>query len=175
MTKVDPHTLPYDDQIARLTREIDALRQKLATLESELDWWQQGRDLYGSDVSANGEVPDGTATVSAGAQTAAAGGKTTELVPGSDVLGSPGTKPTLAQAIVRVMADGPRKRWTATQVMADLRANDWMPKGTSAEHQVRTKLAHLARGQNRTLRRVEHGVYALSKSGSAALVPAEGP
>jgi hypothetical protein len=165
MTQVDPHTLPYDDQIVRLTGELDAVRQQLATLESELDWWQQGRELYGSADSGNG----------AGEQTTEYEAKTTELVPGSDVLLSPGTKPTLAQAIVRVMADGSRKRWTASQIMDGLRTKGWMPKGTSAEHQVRTKLASLARGQNKTLRRVAHGVYALSKSEAAAIVPAEGP
>jgi hypothetical protein len=158
MSHIDPHGLHYDERIADLTTRLNGARQRVNELESELEWWQRGRALYGHDLP-----PDDI------------GGKTTELVPSRDVLLQPGTKPTLAQAIVRVMKDGELSEWTPPQIMDALRTNGWMPKGSSAEHMVRTRLAQMARYEDGPLTRVRHGVYALNDSKSASLTPAEGP
>jgi hypothetical protein len=76
----------------------------------------------------------------------------------------PAKKPTLTDAIIRVMSDGSEAGWTALQVMEALRARGWMPNGTSAEHVVRAKLAFLARGDAPPLRRIAHGIYEISAS-----------
>jgi hypothetical protein len=80
--------------------------------------------------------------------------------------GLPLRKPTLTQAILKVIGDGPQSEWTAPEVMNQLRARGWMPNGSSAEHVVRARLASLARGDDAVLSRVSHGVYALSGGGS---------
>jgi hypothetical protein len=152
---MDAHELPYDERIATLTKELEGLRLRVEEVEAELDWWQRGRALFGSGAT-NGAP------------------RTTELAPATVVFGT-GAKPTLAQAIVRLMADGDRESWTAPEVMEGLRARGWMPQSKSAEHFVRSKLASLARGDDRTLDRVSHGVYALHRSGDASLIQAEGP
>lgn len=150
----NPIELPYDQQIADLERELDEARKKAAALEARLDWWKQGRELYGH---------------------ATPNGKITELVPEEHVFQT-GAKPTLAQGIIRVMksAEPPRETWNAAQVMTELRNRGWMPNGSTAEHVVRARLAKMAR-EDGGLRRVEHGVYALSDSPTATLIPAEGP
>jgi hypothetical protein len=150
----NPIELPYDEQIADLERRLDEARKNAAALEAQLDWWKQGRELYGHGKTTNG--------------------KTTELVPEEHVFQT-GAKPTLAQAIVRVMksAEPARERWNAAQVMTELRNRGWMPNGPTAEHVVRARLAKMAR-EDGGLKRVEHGVYALSDSPTATLIPAEG-
>jgi hypothetical protein len=157
MTQSDPHRLPYDARIAELTARLLDARHKVTELEAELEWWQRGRALYGHDLPHDG-----------------AGGKVTELVPSREVLLQPGTKPTLAQAIVRIMQDGEQNQWSPPQIMDELRSHGWMPNGSSAEHMVRTKLAQMARDPNGPVKRVRHGVYALSDSASSVLMPAEG-
>lgn len=131
MTSTKPQELAYDAQIADLTRQLEAAREKMAELEARLDWWQRGRDLYGS--------PDSNGS--------------------SSVVGA--GKPTLAKAILRVMNEGDQTEWAAGAIMESLRSRGWMPNGTSAEHAVRTKVAKLARGEDAALQRVRHGVYAL--------------
>jgi hypothetical protein len=43
-----PQALPYDTRIAELSERLEAARGEVAAIESELDWWRKGRDLYGS-------------------------------------------------------------------------------------------------------------------------------
>jgi exonuclease VII small subunit len=150
----DPVELPYDEKIADLERQLEAARQSTLALEGQLEWWKRGRELYGH---------------------AATNGNATELVPEEHVFQT-GTKPTLAQGIVRVMksAQPGKETWTTTQVMAELRDRGWMPNGSSAEQVVRARLARMAR-EDGGLKRVEHGIYALSDSPTATLIPAEGP
>jgi hypothetical protein len=139
MTSTDPQQLPYDEQIADLDSKLAYARQKVTELEAELDWWQRGRDLYGQRAA------------------------TTSAAPGKQR--TPGTKPTLAQAIGLVMEAGLPEltHWTAPEVMERLRANGWMPNGKNAEHTVRSKLGQLAR-EDGSLRRVGHGVYTLGNT-----------
>ena len=75
-----------------------------------------------------------------------------------------GAKPTLAQAIVRVMNEGGRTEWPTSAIMEALEDRGWMPNGTTAVHAVRTKLAKLARGDDAALQRVHHGTYALREA-----------
>jgi hypothetical protein len=129
MNSAGPQELPYDAQIAALTEQLEEAREKAAAIEAQLDWWQRGRDLYGSPKS-NGNV-------------------------------ARGAKPTLAQAIVRLMSESDRPEWTAGMIMEGLRSHGWMPNGSTAKHAVRTKLAKLARGEDAVLQRVHHGIYTL--------------
>jgi hypothetical protein len=69
--KLDKHEL--DDEIRRVTQELEASRQQVSILESKLDWLLRGQELYG------GSRQDGRVGT------------------------SPLRKPTLTQAIINVM------------------------------------------------------------------------
>jgi hypothetical protein len=60
MTSIEPQKLPYDVQIADLTRRLNEAREDVKALESELDWWLRGRDLYGSPDSNGSAAPKPT-------------------------------------------------------------------------------------------------------------------
>jgi hypothetical protein len=146
MSHAEPQELPYEAEIAHLTRELNEAREEVAKLEgarekateleARLRWWQQGRDLFGSG-SNGGTAPAGE------------------------------SKPTLAKAILHVMHEGDRTEWPTGTIMEALESRGWMPNGTTAEHAVRTKLAKLARGEDAVLQRVRHGTYALREAVSA--------
>jgi DNA-binding XRE family transcriptional regulator len=136
MSAISPHELDYADQIADLSEKLDAARQTVIQLESKLEWWERGRDLYGVPAS-NGS------------------GHATERF---------GEKPTLAQAIIHVFkaAQEGKTEWMVAQIIVELRDRGWMPTGKSAEQQVRTKLSQLSRGPDAQLHRVVQGVYELA-------------
>ena len=141
MPEIDPHLLPYDTQIADLTRKLADARNAVAALEKELDWWTSGRDLYGTPSSPNGDRLLHVAQAHAG------------------------KKPTLgdALAIVIATANPGQTDWTAKQILAQLRDRGWLPGGQDPDHRVRAKLAEMARGDDSRLRRVGYGVYALTE------------
>src|SRR5437899_2199290 len=116
MTSAEPQELAYDEQIGHLTRQLEIARQKVAGLESELDWWKRGRELFG-------HPPNGSIGLATGS-----------------------TKPTLAQGLFLIADEAfPEKiEWTASEMMAALRERGWMPTGKYAEHSVRTKLSNVA-------------------------------
>lgn len=128
MASIKPKELPYESQIADLTRQLDAAKETVTELEAQLDWWRKGRDLYGASGSQSAEQ-----------------------------------KPTLADAILRVMDEGDQTEWPTAAIIEGLKSRGWMPNGTSAVHAVRTRLAKLARGENPALERVYHGTYALKE------------
>jgi hypothetical protein len=132
MNSISPQALAYDAEIADLTQQLEKARERVKTLEGELDWWERGRDMFGHSAS-NGSAPSEP-------------------------------KPTLAQAIVRLMIEGDRTEWPTSAIMEALESRGWMPNGATAEHAVRSKLAKLARGENAALERVHHGTYALREA-----------
>jgi hypothetical protein len=146
-TQVDPRDLPYEATIAELNQrlrdakaklvDLERVRMLVAELQDELDWWTRGRDRYASGPTAESapDEPDPTPV-----------------------------KPTLARAIVTIVgtAQPGKTAWSVAEIMAQLRDRGWMPNGDSAEHVVRARTAQLARGEHPSLRRVEHGVYALN-------------
>lgn len=50
-----PKELPYEAQIADLSRQLETAREHVAELETQLDWWRKGRDLYGASNSKGAE------------------------------------------------------------------------------------------------------------------------
>lgn len=128
----DLHDLPYDEQIAEISRKLSFARQTVGELEAELDWWTRGRELYGGTRDPN-KLLDRKPT----------------LAQALVVVMESGLDP-----------DMEKREWTAPEIMEALRAQGWMPNGKNAEHTVRTKLGQLARPDG-PLVRVRHGVYAL--------------
>jgi hypothetical protein len=132
MSVIGAHELDYTEQIADLSRKLDAARQAVVQLESEVEWWERGRDLYGPPAS-NGS------------------GKTIER---------PTLARAIIQ-VFETAQEG-KTEWMVSQIISELRDRGWMPTGKSAEQQVRTKLSQLSRGPDAQLSRVVQGVYRLA-------------
>ena len=155
----------FDERIKVLEEREDELKEQLAKVSQELAWFREGRALFGE-----GPKDDGTASET--------GGKTTELVPSTEVLQSKGTKPTLRQAILRSLLDreadsrGRELQWQVPMVISELKARGWLPGGKNGENMVRHMLGDMVkRGQ---LVRPAYGKYALAPAMRRAELSAGG-
>lgn len=132
----------YRDRVrtleARLVREEQACRKT----EAELDWVRTGVELF-----VAGDAPTETAPP-------LTGGVSTN-----------GNKPSLREAILRVMGEKPGKPWKAPELMGVLEQRGWMPNSPEhAEHIVRSRLSTLTKAGE--LRKVGYGLYKLPKGAS---------
>jgi len=129
-----------DEKVAELRGRVSASEDELNRLRTELEWWETGQRLFGDDeggVTENGAAP----------------------APAPSRGASSGRRPSLRQAILLILEEGPRKTWKTDQVIAELRRREWFPSGENAEHHVRSMLAHMHRkGQ---ARRMARGAYRL--------------
>ena len=172
----DPTSLSpsvFDARIEALEKREDSLNSELVKVSQELAWWRKGRDLF-----VAGEEPESEALENhENGSVDTAAGKSVELVPSSDVLSSPGVKPTLRQAILRSMFDrkpvgGREIPWAVPMVISELESRGWAPGGKNAENMVRHMMGDMVkRGQ---LVRPGYGKYTLSPDMRAARLDAGG-
>ncbi len=136
----------FDERIKELEDRVAAALATYQSAQAELEWWRQGRRLF-----VEGETHAG------GRQQEPFG---EEARPQQDSRGlSPGGKPTLRSAILRVMLerDGPVRN---EDLIESLRERNWLPSGKNALHNVRAKVAELSR-QGEVIR-VDRGTYRLA-------------
>lgn len=167
MTSFDPTALPaafYDERIGSLQRREAELASELGQVRKQLDWWREGRSLFVEGSADRPGLPDG------GKEKVETGGNqqngSTEILPSTDFFVSSGTKPSLRQAIMRVMLDEPAQAngtetgWTVPAIVGALRARRWEPGGKNVDNMVRHMLGDMVkRGQ---LERPGYGAYALA-------------
>jgi hypothetical protein len=72
---------------------------------------------------------------------------------------APPVKPSLAEAILRVMAEQSHAAWSGEEVLTALARKDWAPGGKTPKNSVAATLSRL-RDEGR-LRRVDRGLYEL--------------
>jgi hypothetical protein len=119
-------------RVQELREEIERTRQELNQLTDELEWWMAGRKFFGPSQDTGANS------------------------------GVAEAKPTLREAIRRVMSERPTSTWPAERVIEELRGRSWLPSGKNAEHTVRSMLANM-KNQNQ-LKRVGRGRYRLAPS-----------
>ena len=152
----------YEDRISELEQTIAELEERLVRSRRQLEWWQQGRELFadseaGATPEADTEPSDETASPINRA----------DFVPTVDEIRATGAKPKLRHAVLRVFLDFPTRNGHEPSVAAgiiidELTRHGWMPGGKNADNIVRHMLRELAKkGQ---LRRPSYGRYALAPS-----------
>jgi hypothetical protein len=145
----------FDGQIESLEKQLEEQLASAERTRSRLQWFKDGRYLFGETASANGEEQEiaelDLFELPAGS---------IELLPPRDAM----HKPSLRQAILyamleRVPVDGHEAEWAAKAVIAHLTENGDMPSGNHAENTVRNMLRDMTgRGQ---LERPNYGTYRL--------------
>jgi hypothetical protein len=123
---------------AKIDEVRDQVNQHRAALDqslAELEWLETGRQFVGSD--------GGNATGTRSKETTS----------------SQNGRPTLREAILRVMGEKPSRTWPASAVIRDLKKRNWLPSGEFGEHHTRSMLARMYRSNE--LKRPKRGHYRL--------------
>jgi hypothetical protein len=119
---------------------------RTSRLLDELEWWESGKRFFGFDGDQEGE-PE-------------AQEKAPEPVSGQQQsFISNGSKPTLREAIMRVIGEQPKKTWQTEEVLTALRKRGWISDAKNADQHARSKMGEMHRKGD--LRRIRRGHYRL--------------
>jgi hypothetical protein len=133
-------------RITELHATIQDKRAELDQLIDELEWWESGRRFFGFDGAEEDEDEPVEDEQGAGQQS---------------FIGNGSKKPTLREAIIRVMAEK-AKTWQTEEVLTTLRKRGWISNAKNADQHARSKMGAMAR--NGELKRIRRGHYRLPPS-----------
>lgn len=144
---MSPSPIPpelINKRIGQLRDDVDSTEDQLSKLRAELAWYEEAKQLFG-DAPPDPDVEPPLPGITEERETPSTNG----------------AKPTLRQAILKVMSDDARKTWKVETVIAELRERGWMPGGEHAEHRTRSVLAQMNRKGE--IKRMDRGRYRLPK------------
>jgi hypothetical protein len=150
----EPRSAPasfYDEQIKRLAVRLQEEMGAASKTEQELRWWQEGRRIFGDEGGAE-ESADGRDQLGVASET-------NEITPAAIVFET-GAKPTIRQAIMRVLLDSSEPALRASAITDQIEQLRWAPDGKFWKNSIRNKLGDLVKAGE--LVKVDVGVYALS-------------